>query len=279
MTTAPISPTGSRVCPKCQYDSGNPDAEACPECGTSLAPHCIICGYDLKGLARDGVCPECGTSVEQSYLPDLLQNRSPEYLGQLRSGLSFVLNGILAYVCVVVLGIFSAFVSVTGAELFLAFAGTACSIAILVGWWRLTTPDPGMPPEANAGLGARQIIRIAVCVQLAASIFGLVPQFSTGQTLAPGMTAIVVLSMVLGLLSLVAWVAQFFAAMLYVRWLARRVPDQKLHNRAKRFMWLGPLLQTVGLLLIGLGPLIALVMYWNMLDVMRKHIKRMLAAT
>ena len=44
-------------------------------------------------------------------------------------------------------------------------------------------------------------------------------------------------------------------------------------------MWLGPLLQTVGLLLIGLGPLIALVMYWNMLDVMRKHIKRILAET
>ena len=136
-----------------------------------------------------------------------------------------------------------------------------------------------MPPDANAGLGARQIIRIAVCVQLAASVFGLIPQFSTGQTLAPGMTAIVVLSMALGLASLIAWVAQFFAAMLYVRWLARRVPDQKLHNRAKRFMWLGPLLQTVGLLLLGLGPLIALVMYWNMLDTMRKHIKRMLAET
>lgn len=277
MTEASETTAAGTTCPKCQYDSGDPEAQACPECGTSLIPHCIICGYDLKGIGREGVCPECGTPVEQSYLPDLLANRSPEYLRQLRSGLSFVLNGILAYVCVVVLGFLSAIAGVSGAELFLAFAGTACSIAILVGWWRLTTPDPGMPPEANAGLGARQIIRIAVCVQLAASIFGLMPQFSTGQTLTPGLTAIVVLSVALGVLSLIAWVAQFFAAMLYVRWLARRVPDQKLHDRAKRFMWLGPVLQTVGLLLLGLGPLIALIMYWNMLDAMRKHIKRILA--
>ena len=279
MTTAPDSPIDSRVCPSCQYDSGNPDAEACPECGTSLVPHCIMCGYDLKGLARSGVCPECGTPVEQSYLPDLLQNRSPEYLALLRSGLSLVLNGILAWVCVVVLSMVAVFAGLSGFDIVLAAGGTACSLAILAGWWRLTTPDPGMPDEANAGLGARQIIRIAVCVQLAASVFGLIPQFNTGQTLAPGMTAIVVLSMVLGILSLAAWVTQFFAAMLYVRWLARRVPDQKLHNRAKRFMWLGPVLQTVGLLLFGLGPLIALVMYWNMLDAMRKHIKRMLAAS
>ena len=110
-------------------------------------------------------------------------------------------------------------------------------------------------------------------------LMGLSVRFMTTVTSSPDGFSNVVLSMVLGLLSLVAWVAQFFAAMLYVRWLARRVPDQKLHNRAKRFMWLGPLLQTVGLLLIGLGPLIALVMYWNMLDVMRKHIKRILAET
>lgn len=78
------------------------------------------------------------------------------------------------------------------------------------------------------------------------------------------------------LLSGVAWITQFFAAMLYVRWLARRVPDGRLHDKAKRFMWLGPVLYTVGIVLLMLGPLIALVMYWNMLDKLRKHIKAML---
>ncbi len=274
------APTDSRICPKCQYDSGSPTAEACPECGTSLVPHCIICGYDLKGLPRDGVCPECGTPVEQSYLPDLLHNRSPQYLQQLRSGLSFVLNGILVWVFLIIASVVVAVAGLSGLgiEILLALAGTGCSLAIMLGWWKLTTPDPGKP-DASADLLSRRLIRIAVSVQLAATVFSLIPQFAIGQTLAPGMTAIVVLAFALSLLSMVAWVVQFFAAMQYVRWLARRVPDQKLHNRAKRFMWLGPLLQTVGLLLLGLGPLIALVMYWNMLDAMRKHIKRMLADT
>lgn len=42
-------------------------------------------------------------------------------------------------------------------------------------------------------------------------------------------------------------------------------------------MWLGPLLATFGLVIIGLGPLIALVLYWNMLDWVRKDLKRIRA--
>ena len=42
-------------------------------------------------------------------------------------------------------------------------------------------------------------------------------------------------------------------------------------------MWLGPLLFTVGALCIGLGPLVAVVLYWNMLDWVRRDLKRIRA--
>jgi hypothetical protein len=59
--------------------------------------------------------------------------------------------------------------------------------------------------------------------------------------------------------------------MRYTRWVAGRVPDAHMVGRTKTYMWLLPLLYTVGILII-VGPLIALVMYWNLLDRLRKHL-------
>lgn len=274
---SPMAASDGQYCPACE--SPPPEAEATP----SRAPMCIVCGYDLQGLTRTGKCPECGTPAEQSYLPDLLANRSPTYLRQLRSGLSWVLNGILAWFITVIGGMFVGVVA-TGAglastrsiELSLQLLGVACSAAILFGWWRLTTPDPGKL-DSQFDLQSRRVIRVAVIVQASIALLQFAVSASTHSTPAVGTLMFLWLA-ALGVVSTVAWITQFFAAMLYVRWLARRVPDPKLHNKAKRFMWLGPLLNTVGILLFMLGPLIALVMYWNMLDKLRKHIKQMLAS-
>jgi hypothetical protein len=87
----------------------------------------------------------------------------------------------------------------------------------------------------------------------------------------PGLKSI--LTGIVSLLSMIAWAVQFFAMMLYTRWLGSRVPDQWIIKRTKTYMWLLPLLTTVGVVLVGLGPIIALVLYWNLLDRMRKHLK------
>ncbi len=79
----------------------------------------------------------------------------------------------------------------------------------------------------------------------------------------------------LGLLALGVSAVQFFAAMLYLRWLAPRLPDDEVDAWARRLMWLGPLLVTVGALIV-VGPLIAMVLYWNLLDRVRRNLKQIM---
>ena len=63
--------------------------------------------------------------------------------------------------------------------------------------------------------------------------------------------------------------------MLYLRWLAPRLPDDEVDAWARRLMWLGPLLVTVGALIV-VGPLIAMVLYWNLLDRVRRNLKQIM---
>ena len=63
--------------------------------------------------------------------------------------------------------------------------------------------------------------------------------------------------------------------MLYLRWLAPRLPDDEVDAKARRLMWLGPLLVTVGALIV-VGPLIAMVLYWNLLDRVRRNLKQIM---
>jgi hypothetical protein len=77
----------------------------------------------------------------------------------------------------------------------------------------------------------------------------------------------------MALVGMVAMAVHFFASMLYLRWLAPRFPDWKLFKDAKRFMWLGPLLYTVGTIACGLGPLAALILYCIMFSTVRRRLK------
>lgn len=277
-----IDPTKyNRTCPRCQANVHGTHTERCPECGGSMVPHCIRCGYDLAGLSRDHTCPECGTPIERSYAPDLLENRSLEFLSSLYSGVRLVFFGLIGMICLTGLALAGGIlVSVASPGTSAAYGlvvqvlSLGLALVVLLGWWRVTTPDPG---RVGGGLDVRprQIIRITVCVQLATNALSLgLEPFANSNNLDPS-NPIDVLYGVVGLVSLVAWAVQFFAAMLYLRWLARRIPDYKLESDAKRFMWLGPVLYIPGSCLI-VGPLIAFILYLIMLNTLRKHVTAML---
>lgn len=245
-----------------------------------MVPACIACGYDLAGLPRDSQCPECGLSVERSYAPDLLENRSTEFLMNLRSGLTLVLAGVFASIATVALllvaSILAGLYAPANADVVAIVSQVlelGIAFLILFGWWRITAPDPG---RVGRGLDVRprQVLRAAVIVQVVMSLVQLV--------LLPFWTQTYNMANPVDLVYLaaqwghgIAWCTQFFASMLYIKWLARRIPDPKLEADAKRFMWLGPLLYILlGCILIGV--IVALVLYIMMLLTLRGHLTAIL---
>jgi len=287
------APLPSRLCRYCPHIEHDPSVDVCVECGKSLIPNCIICGYDLAGLPVEGTCPECGTAIERSYRPDRLENRSTAYLEQLRTGLSFVLNAILGSVIFMVVSILSILwstaMSLRGSFILSgnAFAilsqivSLLFSFAMLYGWWKITTPDV-QTHSSDLDSKPRQILRASViilaCIYTLRMLlsFGVPGSARFGANAFGSHAGIVLIAIGIWFVPKAAWIAKFFAAMLYVRWLASLVPDDDLATKAKRFMWLGPLLYTVGSLCIGIGPLIALILYWNILYSLKKHIVRII---
>ncbi len=125
---------------------------------------CVACGYALVGLAMDGVCPECGVAVERSLGKRLLHDVDAGYLRELSRGARCVVWG--AWLG---LGVFfgSVVAIVSGgvlqgmgqpipdewmmianriASVVFPLIALAAAVVSAIGWWKITTADPGAPP-------------------------------------------------------------------------------------------------------------------------------------
>lgn len=244
---------------------------------------CYKCSYALRGLSLNAVCPECGAPVSESMRGILLQYSSPEYIASLRTGHSFVLNGILLLIVVSLLtGVGAAVAGAMGANINTASTigaglNVVTSAIVFFGYLKITEPDPRF-----AGTGdptqARSLVRIMAIISIVLGVASFFLQaLSMGGGIAVGgaggMAASVfgILLFVAMGLGIVAFAVQFFAMMTYMKWLGTRVPDGWIIRRSKTYMWLLPVLYTVGSCLL-VGPLIALILYWNLLHRMRKHL-------
>jgi hypothetical protein len=220
--------------------------------------------------------------VAQSLRGILLRFASAEYLTTINLGVRLVLFCIVAQVATTVIVILvSIEVAVTPQRggtphaFHLSAAGFSMAISLVhsLGYWKFTKPDPGyVGTETPAS--ARKFVRVAVAVLafLNLAFFGIqiIEPFAGSGT---GWLILNDVATVVSLGALGVWGVQFFAVMRYVHWLAGRVPDNQMRARTSTYMWLLPVLAIVGIVLVGLGPLIALVLYWNMLDKLRKHIR------
>jgi hypothetical protein len=258
----------------------DPSQEAAQEILLRHQP-CTRCSYNLYGLPIAGTCPECGHPVALSLRGDLLQHASPEYLHTLRSGLSIVLYTILAMVLLSILGVF-AVVALTANFANLSLPFNASNVQFLLGmitlamygilffgYLKLTEPDPGIVGVEKPG-NARSLLRVIVLSQAAVKAIEVGLGFFVPAANNSGL-AIAVVSGVIGLLGFILWAVHLYVMMRYVRWLGGRIPDHRMLKRTKTYMWLLPLLSTVGMM-IAIGPLIALILYWNILDRLKKHI-------
>jgi len=256
--------------------------ERSPATGEVAEGRCFGCGYDLAGLDASGSCPECGFAVERSLQGVMLINSSPEYLRKLQRGLSFVLNGILVQVVLSVVAILVSFRAVFGGAAAAPFStwqtvqslvGAVVGLVILYGWWQFSEPDPGFTGRDD-GSKSRMWLRVSVGVVAATQVLGVLAVI-LGIALSE-MLGLIVIG-ITGLAGMAAWLVMFFSSLLYVRWLAPRVPNRELDRKAKRNMWAIPLVYLLLFIVLMLGPLIALVMYWNMLDMLRKDLRRIRA--
>ncbi|MFO0831118.1 MAG: hypothetical protein U0637_04645 [Phycisphaerales bacterium] len=257
-------------------------AGASPTSGKS----CIRCGYALEGLPPTGRCAECGTPLEDSLRGMLLQFASPEYPRTLLQGYTWVLNGILASICAGVLTFGVSIAAITGVfgvkntqpvVLVMAGINTAISFVTLIGYLKLTEPDPQFASTEKPD-SARNVARMAAIAQIVITGASMAMMAYTGGVntgFSLSVTGIV--DGLLSIASVAAMAVQFFAMMRFVNGTARRIPDRFMETRARKFMWQLPVLSTVGVLLLGLGPLIALILYWNLLDRVRKHLKSIVA--
>jgi hypothetical protein len=243
---------------------------------------CVKCGYNVRGLPFKANCPECGTPVIQSLRGILLQFADPTYIKEILTGTSWVLNGILVSIVLAILGgllgLGAAFVApnlASGTILLSSFVSLAVGIWIFLGYLKLTTPDPQFTGTERPD-SARQVVRVAAIASIVISALQLiVGGISISAGSVPG-GLLGILGSVLGFASLIAFAVQFFATMNYMMWMAGRFPDMWIYRRAKTYRWLLPVLGTVGVIVL-VGPLIALILYWNLLDRVRKHLKAITA--
>lgn len=237
---------------------------------------CIQCGYALRGLREGGACPECGTPISKSLRGDLLGCCSLDYVRSLRRGAWMVLASI-AVQFVLLLGIIltavlagAAPLATPAVDLAMSIAGLVVEFGSLYGWWLLSALDPAYSGRDD-GATSRKVLRWALVFGAIYAMGDFVVQMLPGATPNQAMGWIEVAT---AMAALAVMAVQFFASMIYLRWIARRVPDRTVHERARRFMWLGPLLMTVGILCVGIGPIIAIVMYWNMIYWLYKDLRR-----
>jgi hypothetical protein len=252
---------------------------------------CLRCGYDLIGLRVDGVCPECGTPVARSLLGDMLRFSSGEYLRTMHQGVFLILASIVLDLVMIIGGVAVGLVltaarmgrpgtAVSGVGM-VDLAGSGLSLVSaamsLGGWWLLSAPDP-RSMAMEKGQQARRLIRTMVVISAGATLVTTALTLSNKVASPAGGTpvwsAMAIVILLAGVASFVAWVVKFFAAMAYLRWLSPRIPNEGIFNRARTMMWLGPVLMTVGSLACGLGPLFALILYYNLLNWVRVELKK-----
>lgn len=197
---------------------------------------CKRCHYNLRGLSEHGRCPECGTPIGLSLCGDLLRYSDPDWLDKVARGLTIILWMILVWIIV------SIAAGLIGGKTLVELAGLCVAAISFCGVWLMTEPDPSGIGE-DRDYTARRVVRIFLIVGLCSHALGVSVEVNvfTGT-----------LGTILGLSAktgtMVSLVGEF-AKFIYYEKLARRIPDDKLAERAAFLKW--ALTLSMGIMLLA----------------------------
>lgn len=259
--------------------------------GASVAVHgdpdrgCVECGYSLHGLPRDGVCPECGTDLRRSARGELLRFAGRAYLATVCSGLGLVLSGTpLAFAAVpvswMVMLLMIESANFVHGQLVMSTVQLVIFGCVAVGYWRYTAPDHGFTGRTRRDR-ARRVVRVAIVVQTML-VAGCWTYRVLSVTNAPLGTYVVPstlfehMTLHGGLPFVAISVVIISGTIVYTRGLAERIPDEHIVGRSRMLVWGVPVIGVLGSIVL-LGPLIAIGLYWNLLDRMRRHLRSIIA--
>jgi predicted RNA-binding Zn-ribbon protein involved in translation (DUF1610 family) len=252
---------------------------------------CNGCGFNLKGIPTSGLCPECGMHVARSLTSKLLRYASPEYVRTLHQGtvwllIAIALNTLYSVAITVVEVAYNVWGAggagggpapagmawLTPVRSLTYMASVPIAGAMLWGVLLYTRQDPGesLTEQPRA---ARIVLRAITLVQLLLTIGSI---STVLLTISPGVGTLV--ETISSLTYVATLVVQHVALCRYAKWLALRFPDEALAKRSRQYMWLLPLLNTVGCVVLLLGPIVALVLVWLFYNTMRKRLRDTLAS-
>lgn len=183
---------------------------------------CLRCGYDLRMQLPDGVCPECGTAVGRSVQGNFLRFSPPDWVDTLASGM----NWIVANIVISLLGGIAIAAVVRSIDLAVnpRFLAHLLSIVGVIGYWKLTTPDPSRL-DAPSLFDVANLVRISTVVAYLAELAGQAGGWPP------------VLAAILGATAAIVGLVQIFSVFVYARRLALRIPDLKLASETRTVMW------------------------------------------
>lgn len=269
---------------------------------------CIRCAYTLTGLRWDGLCPECSTPIALSVREPALADADRAYVTTIRSGLSLVLNGTMVMLFFfgarIIYGTALHTLGAAPGPLAVEIAAQCFALVVLFavmrGYWKYTEPDPGQV-AVEVTRSARSWIRLAVVgvIALSVAVFAIeqtqaitkpppapspastapasttpgAPTPAAAPVAPPSRSPLEIARIMVSVLTLGAWSVLFVAMMRYTRWLGTRVPDLLIVRQTRTYMWLLPIITIGGTLLIAIGFLLSLLMYWTLLHRVNTHLK------
>jgi len=193
---------------------------------------CVHCGYNLRGLSPSGLCPECGHAIADSTRGDRLCFADPKWLARVRHGTSlklsqvaiWFLGGVLAAVATAVLSKQGAIVVV--------LVGFLAELCALLGSFSITTQEPRISLQEDP-VTLRRAVRVMASAAFLGAVLELPGQYVGGFSAS----LVAVVSVVLRFLGLGAIAGEW----VYLRRLARRLPDTKLVRSATAVLWAVPI--------------------------------------